>query len=71
MAAGSRSRRSMASTARLEGIAKDEEKSKVESLRRDHNVSRCRLPSGILILENDVTGRHVSSCTGHATRGRW
>lgn len=70
MAAGDRSRRSMASTARLEGIAKDEEESKVKSLRRDHDVSRWGLPSNILVLENDVTGRQVSSCTGRVTRGR-
>lgn len=53
----------MASTARLEGIAKDEEESKVKSLRRDHNVSHSRLPSTILILENNVTEKHISSCT--------
>lgn len=33
----------------------------MKSLRRDHNVSRRRLPSTILILENNVTGQDVSA----------
>lgn len=70
MAVGGRSRRSMASMARLEGIAKDEEESRVKSWRRDHNVSRWGLPSNILILENDVTGALVSSCTERVIGGR-